>query len=119
MKITILSTLISLFTISYANNLNIMIMHNNDMHARFEETSRNSGTCKSSKQERCVGGFARVAHVLREARSKAETGMGPKVLYLNAGDTYTGTVWFTVHKWRIVVDFLNALMPDVMVISLF
>lgn len=37
------------------------------------------------------------------------------VLYLNAGDTYTGTPWFSVYKDRIVSDFMNLLRPDAIV----
>lgn len=116
MNILILVTLLfNLFAIILANDVSFLIMHNNDMHARFEQTSRNSGTCKMKKKDQCVGGFARVAHVIRDARAASDEGVGPKVIFLNAGDTYTGTAWYAVHKWRIVVDFLNMLMPDAMV----
>lgn len=37
------------------------------------------------------------------------------VLYLNAGDTYTGTPWFNVYKDRIVSAFMNLLKPDAIV----
>lgn len=37
------------------------------------------------------------------------------VLYLNAGDTYTGTPWFTLYKDQIVTEFMNHLRPDVAV----
>ncbi|CAG9788627.1 unnamed protein product [Diatraea saccharalis] len=47
-----------------------------------------------------------------EARKAAASGEGPPVLYLNAGDTYTGTAWFTIYKWKIAAEFLNALQPD-------
>lgn len=107
---------ISLFAIC-ASDTSFLILHNNDMHARFEQTSRNSGTCKSKRKEHCVGGFARVAHVLRDARAAAENNVGPKVIYLNAGDTSTGTAWYAVHKWKIAVEFLNILMPDAVVKS--
>lgn len=41
-----------------------IILHNNDMHARFEQTSANSEKCSEelSKANQCYGGFARVAH---------------------------------------------------------
>lgn len=42
-----------------------IILHDNDMHARFEQTSANSGKCTEelAKANKCYGGFARVAHV--------------------------------------------------------
>ncbi|KAJ2945529.1 hypothetical protein O0L34_g346 [Tuta absoluta] len=84
------------------------------MHARFEQTSQLSGTCTTADREagKCYGGFPRVATVVKEARLKAATGQGPPVLYLNAGDTYTGTAWFTIYKWKIAAEFINALNPD-------
>ncbi|RVE45432.1 hypothetical protein evm_009867 [Chilo suppressalis] len=92
----------------------LLILHNNDMHARFEQTSQLSGTCTTVDRDagKCYGGFPRVAHVVKEARKAAASGEGPPVLYLNAGDTYTGTAWFTIYKWKIAAEFLNALQPD-------
>ncbi|XP_044272833.1 protein 5NUC-like [Tribolium madens] len=102
-----------LLTLSFtvAEDLKLTILHNNDLHSRFEETSRNSGTCKDKKE--CVGGFARTAHEIRRFRTAANDS-GNSVLFLNAGDTYVGTAWFAVHKWKICVKFLNLLKPDVM-----
>nr|XP_034834351.1 uncharacterized protein LOC117990957 [Maniola hyperantus] len=95
-------------------NFELLILHNNDMHARFEQTSQMSGACTTADREagKCYGGFPRVAHVVKEARKAAASGEGPPVLYLNAGDTYTGTAWFTVYKWKVAAEFLNALQPD-------
>ncbi|CAH1639079.1 unnamed protein product [Spodoptera littoralis] len=92
----------------------LLILHNNDMHARFEQTSQQGGTCTTADREagKCYGGFPRVAHVVKEARKAAQSGEGPPVLYLNAGDTYTGTAWFTIYKWKIAAEFVNALQPD-------
>lgn len=43
----------------------------------------------------------------------AETGI--PLLFINAGDTYTGTPWFTVYKDEIATKFVNMLKPDVIV----
>ncbi|XP_050348019.1 uncharacterized protein LOC126771897 [Nymphalis io] len=96
------------------NHFELLILHNNDMHARFEQTSQLSGACTVADREagKCYGGFPRVAHVVKEARKAAASGEGPPVLYLNAGDTYTGTAWFTIYKWKVAAEFLNALQPD-------
>jgi len=63
---------IAVLTFSYAMSASLpgstvnefIILHNNDMHARFEQTNRNSGVCtqKDSIRDKCYGGFARVAH---------------------------------------------------------
>lgn len=96
--------------------LDLIILHNNDMHARFEQTDKFSSICHRDEviANKCYGGFARVSEVLKDYRHEAESG-GPSVLYLNAGDTYTGTPWFTIFKDRIVSDFLNILKPDAIV----
>ncbi|KAH8297418.1 hypothetical protein KR044_011477, partial [Drosophila immigrans] len=91
----------------------LIILHNNDMHARFEQTNVNGGSClpADADTDKCYGGFARVAHEVRKFREEAKNG-GTPVLYLNAGDTYTGTAWFTVFKDNITSAFLNKLQPD-------
>ncbi|XP_020284109.1 protein 5NUC-like [Pseudomyrmex gracilis] len=87
----------------------LRIVHTNDMHARFEETSQLSTACtpQDSKAGKCYGGFARIATLVRQARSES-----PSTLFLNAGDTYQGTAWYNVYKWRAVSVFLNLLAPD-------
>lgn len=99
------------------DNFKLIILHNNDMHARFEQTNAASGRCKDEDAQNnlCYGGFARVAHEVRKYKKKAEDGEIPPVLYLNAGDTYTGTPWFTIFKDNITAAFLNMLKPDAMV----
>lgn len=99
------------------DNFKLIILHNNDMHARFEQTNSASGNCKPEDQasNKCYGGFARVAHVVRDFRARADAGEIPKVLYLNAGDTYTGTPWFSLYKDNITAAFLELLKPDAIV----
>ena len=96
----------------------LIILHNNDMHARFEQTGILGDKCKKddAADNKCYGGFARVAHVVKDYRMKAASNhQCPPVLYLNAGDTYTGTPWFSLYKDNITADFLNLLKPDAIV----
>ncbi|XP_064542713.1 protein 5NUC-like isoform X2 [Drosophila montana] len=92
-----------------------IILHNNDMHARFEQANKNGGACtpEDANRDKCFGGFPRIAHVVRKYREEAKNG-GTPALYLNAGDTYSGTVWFTVFKDEIASTLLNKLQPDAM-----
>lgn len=50
--------------ISRNTPLELIILHNNDMHARFEQTGANSNTCGKDDitNNKCYGGFARVAY---------------------------------------------------------
>lgn len=47
------------------DGLELMILHNNDMHARFEQVSASTGTCtpELAHANKCYGGFARIAHL--------------------------------------------------------
>lgn len=103
--------------ITKEGNFQLIILHNNDMHARFEQTSAMSGKCSKTDGDagKCYGGFARVAHEVRKYRKEAAEGKIPSVLYLNAGDTYTGTPWFSIFKDNITASFLNMLKPDAIV----
>lgn len=87
------------------------------MHARFEQTGVLSNKCskEDAKSNQCYGGFARVAHEVRRFRKDAADGKIASVLYLNAGDTYTGTPWFKLYKDEIAADFLKVLKPDAIV----
>ncbi|KAJ8687355.1 hypothetical protein QAD02_023149 [Eretmocerus hayati] len=92
----------------------VRFLHTNDMHSRFEETSRESSICndRASELGKCYGGFARIATLIREARQQGEINDLP-TFFLNAGDTYQGSDLFTTYKWKIVARFLNILQPDV------
>jgi 5'-nucleotidase len=92
----------------------LIILHNNDMHARFEQTGVSTPKCSAADvtSNKCFGGFARVANVVRRYRKDAADGKIPPVLYLNAGDTYAGTPWFTLYTDKITAEFLKLLKPD-------
>lgn len=94
----------------------LLILHTNDMHSRFNQTSKSSVSCspEQAASNQCYGGFARVSEAVTQARSKskmAET----QSLFLIAGDIYQGTILYTAYKWRIVARMTNMLKPDAMV----
>lgn len=114
----IINILTCLILFVHCDEFNLILLHNNDMHSRFEQTSINSAKCQENDADgnNCVGGFARTAHEIRRHRQFAQNGnTGWHVIYLNAGDTYIGTEWFSLFKWRICVDFIRILQPDAMV----
>uniref|UniRef100_A0A1L8DPM1 5'-nucleotidase n=2 Tax=Nyssomyia neivai TaxID=330878 RepID=A0A1L8DPM1_9DIPT len=90
-------------------NYEIIILHNNDMHARFDQTNAQSNTCRQQEEldSKCYGGFARVSTIVNKFRKENDN-----VLFLNAGDTYTGTPWFTLYKDTISSEMMNILHPD-------
>uniref|UniRef100_A0A194APR8 Snake venom 5'-nucleotidase n=1 Tax=Sistrurus tergeminus TaxID=8757 RepID=A0A194APR8_SISTE len=92
-----------------AGSFELTILHTNDVHARVEQTSRDSGKCTGQD---CYGGVARRATKIRELRANHR-----HVLLLDAGDQYQGTVWFNFFKGREVVKFMNNLRYDAMALG--
>ncbi|KAK3914087.1 Protein 5NUC [Frankliniella fusca] len=99
--------------------LELLVIHTNDMHSRFEQTNSLSGQCTAVDESRgrCYGGYARVATQIRRAREEAAAAGGPPVLVLNAGDTYQGSIYFNVFKWRMAANLTNLLGFDAMALG--
>lgn len=101
-----LSTLLPLWPTARAWELTIL--HTNDVHSRLEQTSDDSTKCLNASL--CVGGVARLFTKVQQIRKEE-----PNVLFLDAGDQYQGTIWFTVYKGLEVAHFMNILGYNAMV----
>ena len=55
----------------------------------------------------CYGGVARLRTAVREIKKTKQN-----VLWLNGGDFFQGTIWYTQFKWRVVAQFNNLLDFD-------
>ncbi|KAJ8867066.1 hypothetical protein PR048_032928 [Dryococelus australis] len=84
----------------------LSVVHLNDLHARFEETSLTSDQCRAG-EEQCVGGVARLYTAVNSLLASR-----PNSIFLNAGDNYQGTLWYSLFKWRLVAHFMNRLPHD-------
>jgi len=84
--------------------LTLDILHINDIHSYFEETSHQSARCRDPS-ELCVGGIARVYAKAKEVRDRNPD----TTIFLNAGDFYQGTVWYSIFKYAPVLEFGNLL----------
>ncbi|KAF2897005.1 hypothetical protein ILUMI_09170 [Ignelater luminosus] len=82
----------------------LSLIHLNDFHDRFEETSPTSGTCKD---DNCIGGFSRVYAATKQLIKER-----PNPIVLNAGDNFQGTIWFSVYGWNVTQYFFNKLPTD-------
>ncbi|KAK5647202.1 hypothetical protein RI129_002094 [Pyrocoelia pectoralis] len=91
------------FTITNETAFQLHIIHVNDFHARFEETSRKSGTCKSD----CIGGFSRLYSAVHQQLEAY-----PNSIVLNAGDNFQGTLWYNLYKWNATQHFMNKIPFD-------
>ncbi|XP_026838738.1 apyrase [Drosophila erecta] len=90
----------------------VSIIHINDLHARFEITDTSGGTC--DKGEECIGGYPRTVYTVRRLlQEQAE--LNP--IYINAGDSFQGTLWYNVGRWNVTQQMLNLLPADVMTLG--
>lgn len=82
------------------------IIHYNDFHARFEETSVKDAICRVNNGS-CLGGFPRLYHHIHTLLAEK-----PDALLLNVGDIFQGTYWYTLLKWNVAQQFINLLPHD-------
>ncbi|XP_041788378.1 apyrase-like [Anopheles merus] len=92
----------------------LTIIHLNDFHARFEETNTVSTRCKPDEGERCIGGYGRVVSRIKSLQQEYAD---RNPIYLNAGDSFQGTIWYTLLRWNVTAYFLNLLPADAMTLG--
>merc|ERR1711936_344763 len=80
------------------------VIHINDFHAHFQEMSVTTSRCRAVNSADCFGGVARVHQRQKEIREE-----DPEAIFLNAGDFYQGTAWYTKLKYGPMVEFGNLL----------
>ncbi|XP_062858530.1 5'-nucleotidase [Trichomycterus rosablanca] len=87
----------------------LTLLHTNDVHARVEETNKDSGKCTKGN---CFAGVARRFTKIEEIRRSDKN-----VLLLDAGDQFQGTVWFNFYKGTEAAHFMNKLRYDAMALG--
>ncbi|KAF4092161.1 hypothetical protein AMELA_G00017720 [Ameiurus melas] len=87
----------------------LTLLHTNDVHARVEETNKDSGKCTKGG---CFAGVARRYTKIKEIRRSVQN-----VLLLDAGDQFQGTVWFNYYKGSEAAHFMNKLGYDAMALG--
>ena len=95
----------------------LSVLHVNDIHARMEETNKYSGPCttRDAGRGKCYGGLARVVTAVRNVKTQdqvrrrliithltASVQESDGVVWLNTGDFFQGTLWYTLFKSKIV-----------------
>ncbi|GJQ87417.1 hypothetical protein Trydic_g14559 [Trypoxylus dichotomus] len=86
----------------HSRNFKLTILHTNDIHATFEPEGK-----------RLRGGIGRVMSYIDEKRRTADH----PVIYLDAGDMFTGSDWFSSAGWKIAGFFMSHLNPDAICIG--
>ncbi|RWS09743.1 nucleotidase-like protein [Dinothrombium tinctorium] len=89
---------------------NLTILHNNDFHSHFSPMNEDGTQCNEhSSHRKCFGGVPRTVYKIKELREVL-----PNVIALNSGDHFAGTIWYTLYKWRIVVEFVKLIGYEAM-----
>ncbi|XP_038059821.1 5'-nucleotidase-like [Patiria miniata] len=99
----------------FVTPFDLTILHTNDVHARFEQTSGTAGgpcTAEQAADGACYGGVARRAAKVKEIRNSVQN-----VLLVDAGDGFQGTVWFYVFRGQATAYFMNMLGYDAMALG--
>ncbi|XP_030568581.1 apyrase isoform X1 [Drosophila novamexicana] len=99
-------------TLAAEDRFPVSLIHINDFHARFEPTDTSGGICDEG--EECVGGYARTVHMVRRL---LEEQRDHNPIYINAGDSFQGTLWYNIGRWNVTQEFLNMLPADVMTLG--
>jgi 5'-nucleotidase / UDP-sugar diphosphatase len=89
----------------------VTILHLNDFHSRLSPVGCAPETDAAGD---CAGGAARLATAV--AARRAAAGNAP-VAFLNAGDAFQGSLFYTMHKGLAEAEVLQALGTDVMVLG--
>ncbi|CAH0713614.1 unnamed protein product, partial [Brenthis ino] len=109
LKILLLNFIIGFvftFALPFEGLYELDIIHYNDFHARFEETSVQTPTCRYNNAS-CLGGFPRLYKKIEDLRKEK-----PDSILLNAGDSFQGTYWYSLLKWNVTQEFMNLLPHD-------
>ena len=89
----------------------LAFFHINDVHAHLDEFS-SSGTDCTRPERGCYGGYARVKTVIEEQRPNYEDS-----LWLNAGDEFQGTLFYSFYGGEKIAETLNQLEFDAMTLG--
>ncbi|XP_036398541.1 snake venom 5'-nucleotidase-like [Megalops cyprinoides] len=108
-RLQLVVLLIHIANTVFVSSLELTLLHTNDVHARIEETSGDSGKCTKGV---CFAGVAR-----RYTKIKDIRGRETNVLLLDAGDQFQGTVWFNYYKGAEAAHFMNKLGYDAMALG--
>lgn len=108
----VFTALLFLTLLESFHGFRLTVLHTNDFHSRFEETDVYGRMCfrKDRVAGRCYGGVARRATEIKRIRNQEEN-----VVLLDAGDVFTGTLWYPVYKGNATWKFMNELGYDAMV----
>ena len=89
----------------------LTILHTNDIHARMAEFNAYGQTCTPGESAKggCFGGYPRIAAAVEAERKK-----NGNTIFLDAGDQFQGTLFYTALKGRPSREAMNFLRYNAM-----
>ncbi|HEV7346103.1 MAG TPA: bifunctional metallophosphatase/5'-nucleotidase [Devosia sp.] len=92
------------------------ILHINDFHSRFGPITSSDSNCDAETDAagECFGGVARLKTALDNRRAELE---GENVVFVDAGDQFQGSLFYTQYRSEIISEFANDLGIEVMAIG--
>jgi len=99
-----------------AGAFTLHVLHINDFHSRIESISPSGSTCGAEAEAagECFGGVARLATAIAEKRAEIAA-EGGNLLVLDAGDQFSGSLFFTTFQGQAEIEFMNRIGFDAMV----
>ncbi|KAF5385041.1 hypothetical protein D9615_000875 [Tricholomella constricta] len=94
-----------------ADSFNISIYHVNDIHAHLDEIKTSGTDCVNATQG-CYGGYARIKGVVDAKRPSSNNS-----LFLNLGDEFQGTLYYSFYGGEKIADTINQLGFDAMTLG--
>ncbi|KAI0828740.1 Metallo-dependent phosphatase [Hypoxylon sp. FL0890] len=92
-------------------NYNISFYHINDVHAHLDQFAASGADC-ADLSKGCYGGYARIKTIIDDTRPAH-----PDSLWLNMGDEFQGTMFYTFYGGEKIADTLNRLGFDAMTLG--
>lgn len=94
----------------------LTVIHNNDLHCSYLPINPtfNSECLNYVNNSKCVAGVARIVTKVKEIRQQYSN---ENILFLNAGDEFQGTVFYSLFKSKIVSDFIQKIQYDAMALG--
>ncbi|CAH0038040.1 unnamed protein product [Clonostachys rhizophaga] len=92
-------------------NWNVSFFHINDVHAHLDEFS-SSGTDCTNPAKGCYGGYSRIKSKVNELQAAH-----PDSMWINAGDEFQGTMFYSYYGGEKIAEVLNDLEFDIMTLG--
>lgn len=92
--------------VTVSGGYELSVLHTNDLHSRFDQVSSTGAKCRPQdvKKQKCFGGVARIKHAVDQLKREH-----PNHIFVNAGDFFQGTVWYSMFKWHVVANLTSPL----------